>query len=157
MCFFGFLRCGEVVIPSDTTFDAEAHLAYGDVRVNDVASPQFLEVCLKASKTDPFQLGVSVYLGRTNKSLCPVAAILDYMVVRGSAAGPFFRFEDSKGLTRPRFVEAVHRALVMTGVDAQQYSGHSFQIGAVTTAAAKGVPDSLIKSLGRWQSAAYTL
>ena len=82
MYFFGFLHCGEVVIPSDSTFNAEAHLAHGDVRVNDVASPQFLEVHLKASKIDPFQLGVSVYLGQTNKSLCLVAGILDYMVVR---------------------------------------------------------------------------
>lgn len=27
MCLFSFLRCGEVVIPSDSTFDAETHLA----------------------------------------------------------------------------------------------------------------------------------
>ena len=35
--------------------------------------------------------------------------------------------------------------------------GHSFWIGAATMAAAKGIPDSLIKTLGRWQSAAYTV
>ena len=35
----------------------------------------------------------------------------------------------------------------MAGVDAQCYSGHSFQIRVETTTAAKGVPDSLIKTL----------
>lgn len=43
------------------------------------------------------------------------------------------------------------------GVDATKYSGHSFCIGAASTAAAVGVQDSTIKTLGRWQSSAYQL
>ena len=74
---------------SDSGFDAEAHLAHGDVLVNDVAHPQFLEVHLKASKTAPFRLGVSVFLGRTESDLCPVAANMGYMVVRGLISWPF--------------------------------------------------------------------
>ena len=76
-----------------------------------------------------------------------MAAILAYLVIRWSDPGPFFRFKDGRGLTRARFVEAVRRALVAAGIEAQSYSGHSFRIGAATTAAAKGVPDSLIKTL----------
>ena len=37
----------------------------------------------------------------------------------------------------------------------ENYSGHSFRIGAVTTAASKGIDDSMIQVLGRWQSTAY--
>ena len=48
-------------------------------------------------------------------------------------------------------------ALTTMGVDERNYSGHSFRIGAATTAAACGIQDSLIKTLGRWESAAYTL
>jgi hypothetical protein len=35
------------------------------------------------------------------------------------------------------------------------YSGHSFQIGAATTAGSVHVEDHLIKILGRWSSDAY--
>ena len=57
MCFFGFLRSGEVVVPSDRAFDPAVHLAYADVRIDSQVSPRMLEVRLKASKTDPFREG----------------------------------------------------------------------------------------------------
>ena len=157
MCLFGFLRSGEVVVPSDSAFDVTSHLAAGDVRVDDTSNPHFLQVNIKVSKTDPFRQGIFVYLGRTEADVCPVASILAYMVVRGPAPGPFFRFADGRYLTRARFVAAVRAALREASIDDSKYSGHSFRIGAATTAAQQGLPDSLIKTLGRWESAAYTI
>ena len=157
MCFFGFLRAGEVVAPGAGKFDPAIHLAHGDVRVNDPSDPQYVEVRIKASKTDPFRQGVSVYLGRTQGELFPVAAALSYMVCRGPQQGPFFTFADGRPLTRERFVAAVQAALAAAGYDCSKYVGHSFRIGAATTAAQRGVQDSLIKTLGRWESSAYTL
>ena len=37
------------------------------------------------------------------------------------------------------------------------YSGHSFRIEAAATAASIGIPDHLIKTMGRWLSDAYQL
>ena len=157
MCFFGFLRSGEVVVPSDSDYDSSTHLSFGDVRVDSVDFPQYVEVRIKASKTDPFRQGVSVFLGRTDADLCPVGAVLDYMVRRGSGQGPFFLFSDGRFLSRERFVASVRSALQAAGVEASDYAGHSFRIGAATTAALCGVQDSLIKTLGRWESSAYML
>ena len=155
MCFFGFLRAGEVVVPDDTCYDSASHLSYGDVKINNRESPQFLTIQIKASKTDPFRQGVTVYIGRATEELCPVAAILNYMVRRGSTSGPFFKFSDGRLLTRERFVKAVRTALDHAGIASAHYAGHSFRIGAATTAAQCGMQDSLIKTLGRWKSSAY--
>ena len=84
-----------------------------------------------------------------------MAALLGYLSVRGSQHGPLFLFEDGRFLTRGRFVDAIRTALNSAGVDQQKYCGHSFRIGAATTAAARGIEDSVIKTLGRWESVAY--
>ena len=153
-CFFGFLRVGEIVSPGDK-FDPAYHQAQGDVRVNDTGNPQFMTVRIKESKTDPFRKGITIYLGKTHNKLCPVAALLSYMVQRGKGEGPFFKFADGRLLTRESFVRAVREALTSLGYDCTHYAGHSFRVGAATTAAQKGMQDSLIKTLGRWESAAY--
>jgi len=80
MCFFGSLRSGEVIVPKDDQYDETVHLSYGDVKVNSPSNPQYLEARIKVSKMDPFRKGVTVYLGRTDSDLCPVAAIFAYMV-----------------------------------------------------------------------------
>ena len=109
-------------------------------------------VRIKASKTDPFRVGVTAYLGRTDQELCPVAAVLDYIARRGTCAGPLFIYENGQPLTRNSLVREVRSALL---ANATPYSGHSFRIGAVMSAAAAGVEDAIIKILGRWQSTAY--
>ena len=156
MCFFGFLRSGEIVVPADSAYDRAVHLSGGDVRVDNTTDPQYFEVHIKASKTDPFRHGVSIYLGHSQADLCLVSAVLAYMVFRGPSPGPFF-FVDRRYLTRDHFVSSVRAALRMQGVDDSRYSGHSFHIRAATTAALRGLPDSLIKTLGCWESSAYTV
>ena len=59
---------------------------------------------LKASKTDPFRVGINVSVGRTDKALCPVSAVLAYMAVRGPGPGSLFQFQDGRFLTRARLV-----------------------------------------------------
>ena len=54
-------------------------------------------------------------------------------------------------------MQEVRKALSAVGLDQSKYAGHSFRIGAATTAAAVGIEDSTIKTLGRWESAAYQL
>ena len=98
---------------------------------------------------------MDLFLGRTGTDICPVVALLNYLVIRGMVSGPLFLFRDGTYLTRQAFVRAVRQTLETAGVDQSHYCGHSFQIGAATTAAARGVEDSMIKTLRRWNSTAY--
>lgn len=154
LCFFGFMRAGELTVPSDNSFDESCHLSFRDVAVDSLTNPKILKVRLKTSKTDPFRVGVDIFVGRTGTQLCPVAAVLAYMTARGPEPGQFFTFADGKSLTRARFVARVREALREANVDYSPYSGHSFRIGAATTAARKGISDATIKMLGRWKSSA---
>lgn len=155
LCYFGFLRSGEVCVPSREGYDAGAHLSYGDIAIDSRSKPTLLAVTIKASKTDPFRKGVQIFIGRTDSELCPIAAVLPYLAIRGTTAGPLFRFANGTPLTRDAFVKEVRRALTAAGIDADVYSGHSFRIGAATVAAAVGIEDSTIMTLGRWNSSAY--
>ena len=157
VCFFGFFRSGELTVPSATEFDPRVHLSWGDVAVDDADPPTCVRVHLKRSKCDQMGKGVDVYIGATgDDDVCPVKAVLAYVAVRGTAQGPFFLLDqNSTPLTKPVFVAAVREGLRRLGMDDRLYAGHSFRIGAATTAAQRGCEDSLIQALGRWSSAAF--
>ena len=86
-CFFGLLQPDEMVVPTDGSYDPSIHLLFGDLRLDNARDPQFLEVMIKASKTDPFRQGVKIYLGHTDTDICPVAVLLGYMAQRGMDSG----------------------------------------------------------------------
>ena len=155
LAFFGFLRIGEMTIANNSAYDPSIHLSISDVTFDHASSPSAMFITIKASKTDPFRKGITLALGRTYRPLCPVAAMAAYLQRRGTGSGPLFRFMDWGPLTRKKFVDQVKKGLTAAGVDQKKYNGHSFRIGAATTAAMKGMEDSLIKTLGRWESAAY--
>ena len=60
--FFGFLRSGEIVCPSENVFDPLSHLCFGDVKVDNQSTPSAIQVTIKASKTDPFRQGVTLHM-----------------------------------------------------------------------------------------------
>ena len=155
--FFGFLRSGEMTGPEDGEFDPGQHLSFSDIAVDNTSNPRTMSIRIKQSKTDPFRLGVTIFVGRTDTTLCPVAALLSYLALRGPGEGPLFRFRDGQALTRTRLVTSLRKALAEAGLKPEAYAGHSFRIGAATTAAACGVPADTIKTLGRWKSQAYQL
>ncbi len=50
LCFFGFLRSGEVTIPTDTSFDKAVHLTFEDIAVDNLKDPTMVRARLKAPR-----------------------------------------------------------------------------------------------------------
>ena len=155
LCFFGFLRSGEITIPDASAYDPSVHLNFNDIAADNPNSPKILRIRIKASKNDPFRQGVNIHIGRADNPLCPVSALLNYFIVRDTAPSLLFHFNDNTPLTKSRFTAKFRELLSLASIDCKLYAGHSFRIGAASTEAAKRIEDSLIQTLGRWKSSAY--
>ena len=152
--FFGFLRSGEFTTQSDN-YDPSWHLSVQDVAVDSLENPSVLQVRIKGSKTDQLRQGMTIVMGITPSHICPVKAVLAYIACRGFKPGPLFCHLDGSPLTRSQLVYRLRATLTIAGVKCDNFSGHSFCIGAATTAAAKGMSDSTIQTLGRWRSDSF--
>lgn len=153
--YFAFLRSGEFTV--NEPFNPSHHLAVEDVAVDNHHNPTLLSIHLKKSKTDQEKVGITLYVGRTHQEICPVAAVLAFLVVRRkkSQGGPLFMEEAGTPLSRRKLVAWLRTTLQVAGIEAAHFSGHSFRIGAASTAAARGVADSTIQALGRWKSETF--
>ena len=100
VAFFGFLRAGELTVPSIQQYDASYHLNLADVTANHPSQPTVIHLKIKASKTDPFRKGITVVLGATGKVPCPVGALVEYLQIRGKAPGPLFRLRNGNPLSK---------------------------------------------------------
>lgn len=153
----GFLRCGEFTIKHNNV-----HTRRSDyIRIQDITFEQkdkYFSILLRSSKTDPFRKGVLVHIYR-NEVLCPVKSMRRYMKLRvtqnTNLESALFYYHQAM-VTRVKFIEYMRQVLEVVGLDTQNYNGHSFRIGAATSAAAAGVEDHLIQNLGRWSSNCYT-
>ena len=154
-CFFGFLRCSEFTVPSKKDYDPESHLSLADISVDSRIAPSMIRIHIKQSKTDPFQQGVHVCLGKTDNDICPVNSLLAYLVRRCGTPGPLFVMEDGQYLTRELFRAQLNTILQEAGLNAKDYNTHSFRIGAATSAREAGISDASIQMLGQWKSDAY--
>lgn len=155
LAFFGFFRLGELIWENPTQYNPTTHLSWGDIAVNNRDNPTVLRVHLKCSKCDQFGQGVDVVVGNTGSAICPVKAVSEYISQRGDCEGPFFIDQHRQPVKKSWFIKQIRQILQRLGLPQEQYAGHSFRIGAATSAALAGVEDSTIQALGRWHSAAF--
>lgn len=92
--------------------------------------------------------------------MCPVSCMSDYLRCRLNSSTrpsePLFLCLNQLPLTRDFFLNHLRVALHAAGQDDKCFSGHSFRIGAATSAASGQVEDHLIKALRRWNSDSYS-
>ena len=152
LTFFGFFRAGEVTIPSESDFDPSKHLVAQDIAIDSRENPSLLKVFLKASKT-----GIDVYIGKTGDDLCPVAAMLAYLAVRGYSVGPLSNSKTAKASLRTDSFMGFEQLSKRQESRLRITKGTASVSGLPQQQPARGIEDSVIKALGRWHSSAYLL
>ncbi|KAE8281680.1 hypothetical protein D5F01_LYC20679 [Larimichthys crocea] len=155
LAFFGFLRCSEFAA-STPLYDPSRHASLSDI---SVLSSDTLIYFLKRSKTNQSGQPQPVYLFRLNSPLSPYEPVLNYinsrLACQASPLDPLFISETGRVATRSWFHHHFRQILLRSGIPPEPYSGHSFRIGAASTASRRGIPDNITKILGRWASTAY--
>ena len=152
IAFFGFLRISEFTCDNVQRFHSGT-LTRDDVQFYpDGSDATSVSLNIKASKTDPFRKGINLIIGATGSEICPVRALNNYLSTANPSTGPIFKYKNGKPLSRTLFTEEIRNLLSLGGLEPKHYAGHSFRIGAATTAAAVNIPAWLIKTMGRWSS-----
>lgn len=145
VAFFGFLRCGEFTVESIDKFDPNFNLCVSDMNI----LTDCVHLRLKVSKTDPFRKGATIKIFETGKNICPFSICCKYMKARvkvnsgDSYEQPLFIDTDGLAVTRRKFLSMFKETLQYLGIDSSFYSGHSFRIGAATTAGRVHIEDHL--------------
>ena len=111
LVFFRFLRVSEFTIPHEGSCDPSCHLSLQDIAIDSRDTPRLLQMVLKQSKTDPFRKGVTIYIGTTDSTICPIKTVLSYLAMRGDHRGALFVTQKGKGLTRHMFSTALDSLL----------------------------------------------
>ncbi len=153
---YGLLRLGEV-LPQRPTPGVPI-LRISDLRL----TPTGFQLFIKKSKTDRMGNGHWAQFFSNGTPSCPFAAVISnyFVVFRKSAlpSDPLFVLQD--GVSEPSKVFIINKlkdTIRLLGLDPLQFSGHSFRRGGATSMAAAGVPDYIIKHVGRWKSDVYQI
>ena len=158
LTFFGFLCCSKLTYLGVNKYCSRFDLGTECVSfVPSLASPQHMVITLWSSKTEPFCTGQSLLIARGDSSLCAVTAMQHYFQFVAPPPGPLFIFQSGHLLTRATVTSLLHDTACHAGLSFHSLKGHSFCIGAPSSAAAAGLPDWLIKVMGRWSSDCYQL
>ncbi|XP_048259505.1 uncharacterized protein LOC125384429 [Haliotis rufescens] len=154
LAFYAFLRCDEFTCAK---YVYQKHLSMNSITFNEEYT--CFDLFLKQSKTDQLGKGVTITVHAVPGPTCPVQAMKNYVNLRNQsqarASDPLFLTDCGIPLHRDYFIHKLHQTLAAAGYDYKKFNGHSFRIGAATSAAAAHVPDHMIKALGRWKSDCY--
>ena len=85
LAFFGLLCFCEFTLQ---TAAAAPVIWASDTAVALHTAPSIVCIHLRKAKTDPFSRGISFYLGRTGTDICPVAMLLNYLLIRPAETAP---------------------------------------------------------------------
>lgn len=153
LAFYALLRVGEM---STTKFGAANLIQFHDVEI--VYSNRLITNIRLHIRHHKHSKGMTPPLllqACKDKSICPINAIYNYILCRGSKPGPLFLAENKHPISAAQFTATLQTSVQVLGLDPQKYTPHSFRIGGASYAHENNVSEIHLKRLGRWRSTAY--
>ena len=156
VAFFGLFRKSNLAPKSSASFHKDKHFVVGDLNKCNLG----LSLSVKWTKTiqcKERQFTVPLPF-LPHHPLCPVTALMSLLLLHGRVdeKAPLFSLGTATSvLTQSAFVNKLHHTLTSVGLDASNYSGHSFRRGGASWAFEVGLPGEVIQSMGDWKSHAY--
>lgn len=144
LAFFGALRVSEFAAANTTTV---APLSASDV----VLLADGARIYVARSKTDQYGQGIWLSIASIQHEFCPVRLLRLFLYVRQHSVS-FLAHSNGSPVTRFQFTSIFKKCLLVLGLSPAEFGTHSFRIGAATVAEASGLPDDMVKKLGRWKS-----
>lgn len=153
LAYYGFLRVGEIVF----TKLGEEHklIRVNDVKIRTLDNCRIIDVHIPFSKTDQAGRGADIRIQGNNTATCPVLILHRFLLHRPNVPGPLFCHANGNSISRYQFSTVLRKALISAGIASDNFTSHSFRIGAASEASVNGLTDSKIMELGRWKSHAF--
>lgn len=151
LAFYCFLRIGEMAVKSKN--DISRVLQFSDINVGyENQIPINMTVTIKYYKHSNLQPKTISVARNASNLLCPVTAMLNYLKVVKHKSGPLFQFPCGTPVSYSYFSSSLKSLLEFIGLNPEVYKGHSFRIGAATSAASQGTSLPVIQHMGRWKT-----
>ena len=87
-----------------------------DIAVDAPLNPSCLQICIKASKTDPFRKGRNILIWPGSPPLCAVQPVVSFLERRGNRPGPLFLFKNGLSSSRSLLTDRLRAILLNAGL-----------------------------------------
>lgn len=151
LAYYGMLRVSEIVFT--TQAQANKPLLVDDLTVGPKGDS--IQIRIRFSKTNQYGIPTFLRIPSANSSVCCVAAIRRFLLVRPLHHRFLFCHANGSPVTRSQFSGVLSKAIQRLGMPVGVFKSHSFRIGRATSLASQGVPSEAIQTMGRWRSSAY--
>ena len=159
VALFGFMRIGEFAANSKNNVQPSV-LKSSDIHFGHLK--EYAAISFPRSKNNQKGSPQVIHLKKaldSNSLICPVKALAAFVEIRpanAKSARPLFCHFDGSPLTRYQVHAVLKKALAFARLDGGRISGHSFRIGAASSAYQMGVQAADIRTMGRWRSDAFS-
>ena len=159
---YGLLRTSELAQDVKRSKSSEDNrlLLVNNIRI--ISDTHFI-LTIRASKTDPYQMGADIHYFANNTPTCPVKALKPILQRQRDACLPLLALSDTTPVTTKTLIQCIRVLIIQVerkyklGLEHNNFSGYSLRRGGATSLYEAGMSETTIKTMGRWRSYCFRL